>query len=118
MTGTPISCASPIHIEDTEPVKSNFVITNNRFTTLGNAFRLNGVLDVDVRDNVVTFKNGGCTYPGAAIVAANSSGNDVSSNDFTGATRIYPPGASATGTACGNRLTGTAFNQPQACESP
>jgi hypothetical protein len=115
MTGTPVSCASPIQVDDTEPAKSNFVISNNRFTTLGNAFRLKGVSDVTAESNTITFRNGGCTNPGVAIVAANSDRDVVRNNDFDGATRLLQEGASATGTMCGNRLAGTAFNQPQPC---
>jgi hypothetical protein len=115
MTGTPISCASPIQVDDTEAVKSHFVITDNRFTTLGNAFRLKGVSDVTASGNTIAFRNGGCTNPGVAVVTANSDGAVIRDNDFGGATRLVQDGATATGTFCGNRLTGPAFDQPQPC---
>ena len=118
MTGTPISCASPIQVDDTEPVKSNFVISNNRFTTLGNAFRLKGVSGVTAEGNAITFRNGGCTDPGVAVVTANIQGGVVRNNNFAGATRLLQEGATATGTVCGNRLAGPAFDQPRPCDAP
>jgi len=118
MTGTPLTCASPIQVDDTAPVKSNFVISNNRFTTLGNAFRLSGVSNATAEGNTITFRNGGCSNPGVAVVAMSSRGDAIRNNDFTGATRLLQPGATATGTFCGNRLSGPGFDQPQPCDAP
>jgi hypothetical protein len=115
MTGTPVSCAPPIRVDDTAAAKSGFVIGNNRFKTLGNAMWLRGVSDVTVQDNVVSVGNGGCTDSGVAVIAANGRGDVVRGNDFSGAQRLVRTGAAAIGTACGNRLTGTAFNQPEVC---
>jgi hypothetical protein len=74
------------------------------------------VSDVTVEKNTVTMGNGGCTNSGVAVVATNSEGNTVRLNDFAGATRlVLAESGGAAGTACGNRLTGTAFNQPIFC---
>jgi hypothetical protein len=115
MSGTPVSCAPPIQIDDTSAVKSNFVITGNRFKTLGNALWLRGVSDVTVASNVVSVGNAGCTDAGVAVIATNGEGNVVRDNDFSGAQKLARPGASAIDTACGNRLSGTMFNQPEVC---
>jgi hypothetical protein len=118
MTGSPVTCAPPIQVDATTAAKSNFVITNNRFKTLGNAFWLHGVSSVTVENNAVTFGQGGCANAGVAIIATSSRGNAVRNNDFNGAKKLVQAGATATGTACGNRLTGTAFNRPQLCGTP
>jgi hypothetical protein len=118
MTGTPVTCAPPIQIDDTAAAKSGFVIRNNRFKTLGNALWLRGVSDVTVEDNVVSVGNGGCTDAGVAVIATNGQRNVVRDNDFTGARTLARAGAAAIGTACGNKLSGTGFNQPQLCSAP
>jgi len=118
MTGTPVTCAPPIQIDDTVASKSGFVISGNRFKTLGNAMWLRGVSDVSVAGNVVSVGNGGCTDAGVAVIASNGQGNVVRDNDFSGAQRLARAGAAAIDTACGNRLTGTAFNQPEVCTTP
>jgi hypothetical protein len=115
MTGTPVSCAPPIRVDDTTAAKSGFVISDNHFKTLGNALWLRGVSDVTVQHNVISVGNGGCTDSGVAVVAANGQGDVVRDNDFSGARRLVSSGAAALGTACGNRLTGTAFDQPEVC---
>jgi len=115
MTGTPVTCAPPIHIDDTAAEKSNFVITGNRFKTLGNAMWLRGVSNVTVANNAVSVGNGGCTNSGIAVVAANSQGNVLRENDFPGAKQLIRADAAVTGTACGNRLAGPAFNVPETC---
>jgi hypothetical protein len=118
MTGTPVTCAPPIQIDDTVAAKSAFVITGNRFKTLGNALWLRGVSDVTVASNVISVGNGGCTNTGVAVIATNGRGDIVRDNDFSGARRLANAGAAAVGTACGNRLTGTGFNQPEVCPAP
>jgi hypothetical protein len=118
MTGTPVTCAPPIQIDDTVAVKSNFVITGNRFKTLGNALWLHGVSDVTVASNVIAVGNGGCTDTGIAVIATNGRGDVVRDNDFSGAQRLARAVAGAIATACGNRLTGTAFDQPGVCPAP
>lgn len=115
MTGTPVSCAPPIRVDATSAVKSGFVISGNRFKTLGNALWLRGVSDVTVQDNVFSVGNGGCTDSGVAVIAANGHGDVLRDNDFSGARELVSAGSSAIGAACGNRLTGTAFDQPGVC---
>jgi hypothetical protein len=115
MTSTPVTCAPPIQVDDTAAVKSNFVLTNNRFKTLGNAFWLRGVSDVTVADNAVTFENGGCRNAGVAVFATSGHGIAITNNDFSGARRLVQVGTTATVTACGNRLSGSGFDQPQPC---
>jgi hypothetical protein len=117
MTTAPVTCAPAIQVDDTVAAKSNWTITDNRFKTLGSAFWFRGVDDVTVERNVVKLMAGGCRNQDTAIMASSSRGNTLRNNDFTGARKLVQGGASVTGTACGNRLSGTAFDSPQPCRT-
>jgi hypothetical protein len=111
MTVPPVTCAPAIHVDDTVAVKSHWTVTGNEFSTLGSAFWFRGVDDLTVEHNVVQFLAGGCTHQDTAIIAENSHRNTVRYNDFLGARRLVQSLATASGTACGNRLTGAGAGQ-------
>lgn len=115
MVSTPTSCESPIFVLDTEPEKSNFVITGNHLRTLGAAVRVAGVSNVTLEDNLVQLAyGGGCAEPGTAVRAVASTGT-IKRNHFAGFSRILAAGGPPVGTVCSNRLNGPIFDRPVVC---
>lgn len=105
MVGPLVSCRPPVHVEATTGrYRSGYVVTNNRFMTLGNAFDFIGAKDVEVSGNTVTFTFGGCgTASGVGLI--DSHGVSVTANAFDGAERDVTKDLLSTGvTSSANTL--------------
>jgi hypothetical protein len=113
------TCQPPVQVVDTEPIKDHWTISNNTFQSLGVGFDMAGVDYVTAQSNVVRLNHGGCTDQTTAARVANTSHDTVTGNDFQGADRLVPTGASlgVGSSACGNRLSmvDANFNKPRAC---
>ena len=97
MVGPLVSCRPPVHAETYGGLyRSGYVITNNRFMALGNAFDFIGAKAVTVTGNTVTFIDGGCGTR-AAVGLVDSHGVSVTGNTFTGALQAVKPDARSTG---------------------
>ena len=103
MVGPLVSCRPPVHAETATAgrYRSGYVIRNNRFMTLGNAFDFIRAKSVEVSGNTVSFVFGGCgTSSGVGLV--DSHGVSVSGNSFVGAERAVTQDSLSSGVTTAN----------------
>jgi hypothetical protein len=115
MLASSVSCAPPVQILETATTREHFVIADNSFRTLSNAFRIAGVNDVAVTGNTVAIGDAGCSNPHVAVIARNLRSSVMTNNVFPGARQLLAVSGIVEGLVCGNRFSVTGIALPKPC---